>query len=348
MRDSARLDSPSAQAIDQAGSWIVGIGVFLLLTIYANANWMLAGAITYGAVFGARKVFLEPIALRVAEYELNHRRCPHGMSGGETRSLCAECKVEREANQRELERRRLAAEHRARLDKQARELERSELSRLRAERGKTLQGFLSLSPSAFEDEVARLYRLLGYEVVQTPYVNDRGRDAIATRDGSTFLIECKRYDPERGIGRRDLQIFYAAITEAQAVGGFFVTTAKAKATAAEFVQGKQIEIVDGNRLVGLARQLYGEQRHSTSYRIMCAECGEVHWCELSESPARVRCSEGHDIRSAITEFRIRDGDKAQVCPECGSSLRIVKGRRGRFLGCSGYPSCRYTREAKQK
>lgn len=31
------------------------------------------------------------------------------------------------------------------------------------------------------------------------------------------------------------------------------------------------------------------------------------------------------------------------CPRCGGALRRRKGRFGEFLGCSGYPKCRYTR-----
>jgi DNA topoisomerase-1 len=33
----------------------------------------------------------------------------------------------------------------------------------------------------------------------------------------------------------------------------------------------------------------------------------------------------------------------EVCPECGKPLLLRMGRYGKFLGCSGYPGCRYTR-----
>ena len=35
-----------------------------------------------------------------------------------------------------------------------------------------------------------------------------------------------------------------------------------------------------------------------------------------------------------------------VCPECGSKLVEKNGRNGRFIGCSGYPRCRYTRSIR--
>ncbi|WP_198005450.1 topoisomerase DNA-binding C4 zinc finger domain-containing protein, partial [Hydrogenivirga sp. 128-5-R1-1] len=31
--------------------------------------------------------------------------------------------------------------------------------------------------------------------------------------------------------------------------------------------------------------------------------------------------------------------------KCGGSLRLIKGKYGKFYGCSNYPRCRYTRNA---
>ncbi|MBI3465942.1 MAG: topoisomerase DNA-binding C4 zinc finger domain-containing protein [Planctomycetes bacterium] len=33
------------------------------------------------------------------------------------------------------------------------------------------------------------------------------------------------------------------------------------------------------------------------------------------------------------------------CVECGKPLVVRQGKRGPFLGCSGYPKCRHTEEA---
>ena len=61
---------------------------------------------------------------------------------------------------------------------------------------------------------------MGYDVEQTPYTNDGGRDAVAQKDGRVFLIECKRYAADRTVGRPELQKLFAAMTEANADGGF--------------------------------------------------------------------------------------------------------------------------------
>lgn len=36
----------------------------------------------------------------------------------------------------------------------------------------------------------------------------------------------------------------------------------------------------------------------------------------------------------------------EACPECGSKLSIRLGRNGRFVGCTNYPECKYTRNLK--
>ena len=37
---------------------------------------------------------------------------------------------------------------------------------------------------------------------------------------------------------------------------------------------------------------------------------------------------------------------SNICPECGSRLIERNGRNGRFMGCSGYPRCKYTRSIR--
>ena len=36
-----------------------------------------------------------------------------------------------------------------------------------------------------------------------------------------------------------------------------------------------------------------------------------------------------------------------ICPKCGNILRYINGRYGEFVGCHGYPECRYTRKKIQ-
>lgn len=38
----------------------------------------------------------------------------------------------------------------------------------------------------------------------------------------------------------------------------------------------------------------------------------------------------------------------EACPECGGQLSIRLGRNGRFIGCTNYPECKYTRNLKEE
>ncbi len=71
--------------------------------------------------------------------------------------------------------------------------------------------------------------------------------------------------------------------------------------------------------------------------------GEQDWVPLLESfwqPFHdlVEDKEKNVRRSDVTQELIEEN-----CPTCGKQLAIRLGRRGRFIGCSGFPDCDYTR-----
>ncbi|HET9843096.1 MAG TPA: type I DNA topoisomerase, partial [Gammaproteobacteria bacterium] len=71
--------------------------------------------------------------------------------------------------------------------------------------------------------------------------------------------------------------------------------------------------------------------------------GEQPWKPLLEhfwSPFidKVKEIEKNVQRKDVTQEMIDE-----KCPECGSQLSIRLGKRGRFIGCTGYPDCQYTR-----
>ena len=72
-------------------------------------------------------------------------------------------------------------------------------------------------------------------------------------------------------------------------------------------------------------------------------CSNFPYCEHQQQPCPV-CREGLLIKDQ-EEFKCRDcGQSIEACPECGGWLQVRLGRYGRFLGCTSYPSCKYTRK----
>ncbi len=72
--------------------------------------------------------------------------------------------------------------------------------------------------------------------------------------------------------------------------------------------------------------------------------GEEDWIPLLQSfwapfKDRVDHTEENVTRSAVTQEAIDE-----ACPKCGAPLAIRLGRRGRFVGCTAYPQCDFTRD----
>ena len=72
--------------------------------------------------------------------------------------------------------------------------------------------------------------------------------------------------------------------------------------------------------------------------------GEEDWIPLLEkfwSPFKERVDHTQENvkRSDVTQERIEE-----TCPTCGGQLAIRLGRNGRFIGCTNYPECSYTRD----
>ena len=47
-------------------------------------------------------------------------------------------------------------------------------------------------------------------------------------------------------------------------------------------------------------------------------------------------------REKMPRVEIKPEPTGELCPECGEPLVIRLGRYGKFIGCSGWPKCRYT------
>ncbi len=71
--------------------------------------------------------------------------------------------------------------------------------------------------------------------------------------------------------------------------------------------------------------------------------GEKEWVPLLKefwSPFEGRIKEKD---KSTTRSQVTSEDTDEPCPECGKNLQIKLGRYGRFMACSNYPDCKYTR-----
>lgn len=188
-------------------------------SIGAFAAWLIWYAIAY-ALLGLRRAFplnlqypfLQGAALVAAVYwssflavglwrryvawRESWKPCEHGVPGGRMRRRCQRCEEIDAIAESAARATREAAElakakllRRKELETRARELADRESARLVGLYVPKLEELRGLSPQKFEDTIAAMFQRLGYDVEQTPYSNDYGRDAIITREGKKVLLE---------------------------------------------------------------------------------------------------------------------------------------------------------------
>jgi ssDNA-binding Zn-finger/Zn-ribbon topoisomerase 1 len=156
----------------------------------------------------------------------------------------------------------------------------------------------------FELLICDLFRRIGYEVESTPPTADGGIDGYLRKDGELAILQCKRF--KGGVGEPVLRNLLGTMTANKAKRGFIVTTGKVSQQAKLWVANQPIKIIELDELVDFIRNYFPEN--------------EVIPDEYDLNP-----------------------EEYQACPRCGKPLKIVSWKGTQFWGCSGYPSCRYTR-----
>ncbi len=84
----------------------------------------------------------------------------------------------------------------------------------------------------------------------------------------------------------------------------------------------------------------------------CPECGESMVVRSGRYGQFLSCSDYPKCRGTLKldgspskgRPRAKPEPIGEDCPECGKALVLRAGRRGKFIGCSGYPKCRYVRD----
>lgn len=174
----------------------------------------------------------------------------------------------------------------------------------------------SLEPRLFEYYVANLFKRMGYTPVVTPASHDEGIDIKLEKGDTRGFVQCKKYIIKK-VSLHDIRDFYGSVADSIEDGtAFFVTTNIFTPEAIDFITSSklrsQIKLLDCERLVRCIRLV----EHN---------------------------------REPIVDFHGKPRKKFISCPLC--RYGILVGRRNslngtRFLGCSLYPKCSYTRQAK--
>jgi restriction system protein len=117
----------------------------------------------------------------------------------------------------------------------------------------SLEQLALLTPAEFEEYVAqRIFARQGYQVQNTPDVKDGGVDILVTDvHGRRAVVQCKRY--RATVGEATVRDLYGTMIHHDALMAYLVTSGPISEAARRWAAGKPIGLIDGARLVELAR-----------------------------------------------------------------------------------------------
>lgn len=167
----------------------------------------------------------------------------------------------------------------------------------------------------FELLVGEAFRLQGYRVAETGGGGaDGGVDLVLSKGGEKFFVQCKQWKAYK-VGVEVVRELYGVMAARGATGGFVVTSGRFSRDAQEFAQGRNVKLLDGQKLFGLIRQ--------------------------------AQASLAADLPTAKEPTTQPGWTSAPgpTCPSCGADMVKRTAKKGpnagqAFWGCSTYPVCR--------
>ncbi len=113
-------------------------------------------------------------------------------------------------------------------------------------------GFYHLEPLQFEELVLNIFKALGFKGELTPTTGDGGVDIeLKISNDSRIIAQCKRYQSEQSVSVKDVRELLGSMVHCNAKCGYFITTSYFTEQAISFCMGKQIYLIDGNKLNNL-------------------------------------------------------------------------------------------------
>lgn len=131
-----------------------------------------------------------------------------------------------------------------------------------------------LSWQQFEQLVGAHFERQGYSVQFTRAGADGGVDAVVRKGRETFLIQCKQWRATQ-VGVSVVRELFGVMSARGATGGYIVSIGTFTRDAIEFAAGRNIELVDANRLLRPGDAAPGLQRPAASAAPQCPKCGAV-------------------------------------------------------------------------
>jgi restriction system protein len=184
----------------------------------------------------------------------------------------------------------------------------------------SLDSIRQLSWKEFEELLGEAFRRHGYSIKENAESGpDGGIDLTIKRKSRVYLVQCKQYRVFK-VDVRVVREMLGLVTAHGAQGAIIATSGVFTREAADFAEGKSIELIDGNKLVKMIRLLQSGSNAPDEQDTTILSSRE-----LGSTPPTV---------------------DALQCPRCSGRLVKRVATRGvkagsAFWGCSNYPHCTY-------
>lgn len=217
----------------------------------------------------------------------------------------------------------------------------------------------------FELLVQNVFESVGIQVRElTKPTSDGGKDLIVEFDGELAYVECKRYTTQN-VGSESVRKLAGAMLENNIKKGMIITTSGFTADARQ-IRNLPIELYTWPNFVKkfVDTNLVNKTKYSSICLNIHCESIVVHdiqeappicpICQLEQKDFHISLLQGARLLTFAgsgSEKQILDGSKwrERTCPLCSGVLteikpgRYSKNKFKKFIGCSNYPKCRYSR-----
>lgn len=166
----------------------------------------------------------------------------------------------------------------------------------------------------FEVYLKALFQKLGYKPEVTRKTGDYGADLVL-KGKNKIVIQAKRYNQKNKVGISAVQEILGAKEYYKANEAWVITNSTFTPQAIKLAESSNVKLLDREALQKFINQVNPEST-----------------------------AENNLAKEVFNEVESEN----KKCPRCGNDLvvRVSKKSGAKFMGCSGFPSCRYTETMK--